>query len=117
MRILLDECVPSKLWRDLPGHQVDSIRRMRWTGTKNGALLKRMEAEGFDVLLTVDKSLPHQQNLHASTIAVILIHAISNRPDDLRALMPQVLSAIESGLQAGVTEIFGPDSPSTEEVT
>ena len=60
MRILLDECVPRPLRRELPGHNVRTIQEMGWAGKKNGELLALMAGAGFEVLLTVDQSLRHQ---------------------------------------------------------
>ncbi len=66
--MLLDECVPRKLKRELTQHQVLSVTERGWSGIENGALLALAEAE-FDVFLTVDQNIQYQQNLKASTIA------------------------------------------------
>ena len=47
MRILLDECVPRRLRRELPGHDVGSVPEMGWSGKKNGELLALMTTDGF----------------------------------------------------------------------
>ena len=75
MRVLLDECVPRKLWRELPGHEVHTVAAVGWGGTKNGALLQRAAGE-FDVLLTVDANLEHQQNQSALPIAIHVATAL-----------------------------------------
>ncbi|HYR09668.1 MAG TPA: hypothetical protein VEQ60_17975 [Longimicrobium sp.] len=54
--MLLDECTPRKLRRELTEHEVRTVPEMGWSGTKNGALLRRAGAE-FDVLLTVDSNM------------------------------------------------------------
>ncbi len=62
MRVLLDECLPARLRRDLPGHEVVTVPQAGWAGIKNGKLLRLIAESGqFDVFLTMDKSLPHQQ--------------------------------------------------------
>ena len=38
MRVLLDECLPRKLKRELQGHHVSTVPEMGWAGVKNGAL-------------------------------------------------------------------------------
>jgi len=38
---------------------------------KNGELLSAAEAAGFEVLITADKNLQHQQNLSTRKIAII----------------------------------------------
>jgi len=42
-RVLLDECVPRKLRRELPGHDVRTVVEMGRDGTKNGALVTALE--------------------------------------------------------------------------
>jgi len=71
MRILLDECLPARLGRDLVGHEVSTAPKMGWAGLENGALLTRAVAAGFDIFLTVDKNLPKQQKLAGYAIAVV----------------------------------------------
>ena len=94
MRVLLDECVPHVLRHHMPGHQVVTVTFMGWNGIKNGALLALMLANGFDVLLTVDKSMRYQQNLLASGVGVIQLLAASNDPTDLIPLMPAACTAL-----------------------
>jgi hypothetical protein len=97
--VLLDECTPRKLGRELSEHEVRTVAEMGWSGTKNGALLRRAGAE-FDVLLTVDSNMEYQQNLSHLPIAVVVLVAYSNDVNVLRALMPQVrelLPTIEAG--------------------
>lgn len=53
-----------------------------------------MVAAGFNGFLTVDRSLPFQQNLQASGIGVVLIVAKTNRVKELRRLMPAALEAL-----------------------
>ena len=94
MRLLLDECVPRPLLRDLIGHDVHHVVDMGWSSKRNGELLKLMIAERFEALFTVDQKLPFQQNLRASGIAVVVAVARTNRIKELRPLMPQVLAAL-----------------------
>lgn len=99
MRVLLDECTPRKLRRDLPEHEVRTVGEMGWRGTKNGALLLQAASE-FDVLLTVDSNMEYQQNLATLPLAVIVLVAIMNDIVLLRPLMPQVrelLPSVERG--------------------
>jgi hypothetical protein len=48
-------------------HQVFTVSEMRWNGIKNGMLLSLCVENGFELLLTIDKDLMHQQNLRSST--------------------------------------------------
>ena len=74
MRLLLDECVTRYLKRDFLGHEVSTVDEAGFKGLKNGALLRAAQGT-FDVLVTVDKSIRHQQNLQSFQIAVLLLTA------------------------------------------
>jgi hypothetical protein len=93
MRLLLDECVPKRLRLELGGHEVRTVFEAGWTGVKNGALLRAAEGS-FEVLLTVDQGIEHQQNLTGLQIGVVIMVAPSNDIDDLRGLLPSVIEAL-----------------------
>ena len=94
MRLLLDECVPKRLKRDLVGHDVWTVVEMGWSSKRNGELLKLMLAERFQALLTVDQSLEFQQNVRQSGIAVVVVESRTNRLKELRPLVSQMLEAL-----------------------
>ena len=100
MRVLLDENVDRKLKRSFdPEHEVVTVREHGWSGTKNGDLLRLAEVE-FDVMVTLDANMRHQQNLSKYALAVILIIARSNKRSVLEPAMPEVnrlLPTVESG--------------------
>ena len=78
MRILLDECLPKRLKRDLTGHDSRTVPEAGWAGKQNGDLLALAQGE-FDVFLTV----------------VVLV-ASSNRLSELQKLIPEVRSVLEA---------------------
>jgi hypothetical protein len=78
---------------------------MGWSGQKNGELLQRMAAQGFEVLVTVDQNLRHQQNLPTAGVAVIVLVATSNRLLDLVPLMPSARATLGSISPGDVVEI------------
>ncbi|MEN9840493.1 MAG: hypothetical protein RL376_293 [Verrucomicrobiota bacterium] len=95
MRLLLDECLDARLRRDLPGHDVSNVQREGWAGVKNGRLLAQIAASGrFDAFVTVDKNMPHQQNLRAIPFAVIVLRARSNRYEHTAPLMAELLARL-----------------------
>jgi hypothetical protein len=100
MKVLLDECVPRKLRRELAEHEVLTVTERGWSGIKNGKLLTLAEAE-FDVFLTVDQNLKYQQNLTAFNIGVILLVARNNRLKTLLPLMSEAREAL-GNIKAGV---------------
>ncbi len=96
MRILLDECVPRRLRRELSGHDVHTVPEMGWSGKKNGDLLQLMAGQGFEALLTVDRSIRYQQNLLKTGVAMVVLVAQTNRLADLVSLLPKVEAALAS---------------------
>jgi hypothetical protein len=95
MRILLDENLPRKLAGHIVGHDCSTVVLCGWSGKKNGELLALADPL-FDVLLTLDKSLPYEQNLDTKRIAVLIVRARSNRIQDLLPLVPECLAALET---------------------
>jgi hypothetical protein len=113
MLVLLDECVPRRIRRALPVHEVRTVAEMGWSGKKNGELLALMVAAGFQVLLTVDRNLRYQQNLANAGIALIVMVAGSNRVPDLLPLMPEVLTVLDVIQPGEVVEVAASGSPPT----
>jgi hypothetical protein len=60
----------------------------------------------FDVFVTVDRNLSFQQHLISFSVAVLVLHARSNRLAELRLLLPELLDAIETATP-GVARIVG----------
>jgi hypothetical protein len=102
VRVLLDECVPRRLKRELVGHDVKTAPEMGWASKENGELLT-LAAVDFDIFLTSDRNLSYQQNLSAFEIAVIVLDAASNRTDDLRPLVPRALEVFGTAKAGTVT--------------
>jgi hypothetical protein len=105
VKLLLDECIDQRLAKDLEAHDVTTVPQMGWAGIKNGELLALAEKE-FDVFITVDRNLSFQQNLPKFNIAVLILHAPSNRLADLRPLTPKILSTLLT-LKKGFAEHIG----------
>ena len=93
MKLLLDECIDSRLAKELKGHTVRTVPQMGWAGVKNGQLMTLAEKD-FDVFITVDRNLPYQQNLIKYDIAVLLLRAKTNRLADLKSLIPKILNSL-----------------------
>lgn len=91
----MDENLDWRLGRDLSGHEVESVPLIGWAGVKNGDLLAKAEKR-FDVLLTMDSNIMHQQHLSRYRIAVIALKARSNRLADTRPLIPDVVAILSS---------------------
>ena len=74
MRIVFDKNVPVGVRRFLTAHEVRTFVEMRWhPQLENGELLKSAEAAGFDVMITSDQNIVHQQNLTGRKLAFVVL--------------------------------------------
>ena len=73
MRILFDHSTPAPLRHALASHTVVEAIALGWDKLGNGALLDVAEAAAFEILVTADKNMRHQQNLTGRKIAVVVL--------------------------------------------
>ena len=95
MKILFDQGTPAPLRRYLTEHQVDRSAEKGWSRLENGALLDAAEQEGYEVIVTTDQSMRHQQNLTGRRIGVVVLlttdwNRIRLRTEDIRAAIEEV---------------------------
>ncbi len=73
---------------------------------KNGELLAAAQAAGFEVLLTTDMNLKHQQNLASSALAVVVLSTTSwPRIQAAADIVERAVAAAEAG---SLTEVAIP---------
>lgn len=107
MRVLLDENLPGRLIGLLGDDLVAvTVARRGWKGKKNGELLAEAQ-EGFDVLLTMDHSIEHQQDLSRFDLAIVLLIASRNTYEDLAPLMVEADAAIRRARPGHVSRVEG----------
>ena len=80
MRVLLDECVDTRLASHIQGFETRTVHDQGWAGISNGKLLALAQAE-FDVFITVDRNLSFQQHLPRS-----YLKTHETRSDEARGL-------------------------------
>lgn len=98
-RVVFDENMPRQLRRELPEFYIRTVQEEGWAGLANGRLPESAEGR-FDVLVTADQRLLHQQNIPTFNIAVIVIKTHDTRVRNLRHFLPQLKAAI-AGAAAG----------------
>ena len=79
---------------------------MGWSGIKNGVLLALVSGK-FDVFVTVDRNLAFQNVVTNLPFAVIVLPAHTNRLDDLRPLMPELMRVMEQSKPGELRRIQG----------
>ena len=108
MRLLLDESVNFRLNRHLPGHDVLTTKQMGWDSYHNGDLLALARGR-FDILITRDQNMEHQQNLSQADLAIVVLHARSNSMRDLGPMAPEILDAVPLLHRGQIEHIHPPD--------
>lgn len=93
MRILFDQGTPAPLRRHLGDHTVDAVAERRWSELGNGELLERAESEGYDILVTTDQNMCHQQNLADRRLAVVVL--LSTAWPHVRLRTEEIRSALD----------------------
>ena len=62
---------------------------------ENGELIRNAEAEGYEVIVTTDQSMRHQQNLAGRGLGIVVLMAtawprIRHRVEEIRAAIAKV---------------------------
>ena len=113
MKILLDERVNWRVKRALIGHEVSSVQEQGWSTIKNGALLNLADQQ-FDVLLTIDRNIPYQQNMQGRHIAIFIMLVASNRIESLLPVVPSLLEFLSNVQSGQVYRVEGPKPDSLD---
>jgi hypothetical protein len=93
--VLIDESLPRQLRIALPGHDARTVAQMGWRGTRNGELLRRAEAAGFEALITADRSMEFQQNIARLGFGVIVLMVPTTDSQDVLALVPHIEQTLD----------------------
>jgi hypothetical protein len=107
MFVLLDNATPRGVVAALRGHVVKEGRPRGWDELKNGALLDAREAAGFEVLLTTEKNIHHQQNPSRRKIAMVVLG--KGRWQLIRLMLLQVAAAVDAATPGSFTEVVIPE--------
>ena len=103
MRVLFDQGTPVPLRRHLSDHRVETAYERGWSNLRNSALLDRAEAEGFELLITTDQSLRHQQNLAGRRLSVLVLRSTSW--PRIEACVERIATAIDRSAPGECVEV------------
>jgi len=92
VRVLFDQGTPAPLRRHLPGHSVDTAFERGWSDLRNGDLLERAEAAGFELLITTDQQLRYEQDLSSRRLGVLVL--LTTSWPRIRRRVEEVASAV-----------------------
>ena len=95
MRILFDNGTPRPLRRHLFRHEVETAQQRGWETLSNGALLDEAQIAGFEIIITTDQNIRHQQNMSNRRVAVVVLMQtawplIQRRTEDVRRALEDI---------------------------
>jgi hypothetical protein len=104
MLILFDHGTPKGLAPALSEHTVVTAQARGWDKLSNGELLDAAEREGFDLLLTTDRRIQHQQNLAVRKIALVVL-AGTTKWTRVKLHLQQISAAVNAVRPGSYTEV------------
>src|SRR3989442_265094 len=103
MRVLFDQGTPTAIAEFLPKHTIRTARQEGWETLSNGELLRVAEEAHFDVLLTTDNNIAHQQNLKMRKIAIVVLSR--NRWRMVQRMIRKIVVAVNEAAPGGYARI------------
>ena len=105
---MLDEQRDRRLKRSFgEEHEVVTVRERGWGGKENGKLIEAAQRE-FDALVTMNRGIPHQQNLTGVDLVIVLLEARSNRLSDLTPLVEGAEAALSKARPGEAVRVTAP---------
>ena len=74
-----------------------------WAELSNGELLRLAEEAGFDVMITTDQRIPHQQNLAGRKLAIVVLS--TNDWARIRKSRPAIVDAVSAVAPGSFVEV------------
>ncbi len=79
----------------MANHSIDTTFQLGWSRLGNGELLDEAEQRGYELLITTDQQMRHQQNLHGRRLAILVLlstawPAIQRRVSEIRTIVNEI---------------------------
>jgi hypothetical protein len=103
MRVLFDNGTPRGVAAALADHAVEEARSRGWDTLRNSELLDAAEAAGFEVVITTDRNIRHQQNLKNRKIAVVVLG--KGRWTLIQKKLPEIAAAVAAASPGSFAEV------------
>ena len=72
MKVLIDHGTPAPLRRHLTEHYVDRSAKRGWELLENENLIRKVEWNGHEVMVTRDQYMGHLQDLTGSSLGIVV---------------------------------------------
>ncbi len=107
---MFDKNVPAGVRRFLSKHEVSTFAGTQWPPQLgNGELLNAAETAGFDVMITSDQNIRHQQNLTGRKLALVVLG--SNIWPVVRDNQAEIAAKVDAAMPGGYDFIEMPLPP------
>ncbi|MGO8671786.1 MAG: hypothetical protein ACLQVD_10525 [Capsulimonadaceae bacterium] len=106
MKVLLDNCVDVRFAGLIVDHEVQHTLNLGWGDLSNGKLIAAAEDAGFEVLVTVDKNIQHQQNIAKRRICLITLNSRLVGIDHITPLAGKLSIELANGAAPGTKVII-----------
>src|SRR5580704_3335582 len=107
MLILFDHGTPARLRSFLKDHIVKKTKDLGWDTLTNGELLRAAEEAAFEIFLTTDKNIGHQQNLADRAIAIVVLG--NSRWPVVQLYVDRIVAAITAARPGSYMEVEIPN--------
>ena len=77
---------------------MDTARERGWDSLGNGELIDRADQEGYEILITTDQSMRHQQNLAGRRLSIVVL--LSTAWPYVQPSMEKIRAAVD-GIEPG----------------
>ena len=102
-RILLDQNIPLPLARELSGHEVVHASQLARGRLTNGDLLAAAQRNAFDIMVSADRGILHEQNHAKRRIALVMLG--SNRWLLVRLHLEAIRRAVDEVEAGGLRNV------------
>jgi hypothetical protein len=90
-----------------PGHVVKTVSEIGWRSSQDGPLLQYAQGR-FDVFVTIDKNLEHQNNLTKLNLGFVVARVRSNEITSYQPVFTQLWEAAEKVRAGEVIHVVAP---------
>jgi hypothetical protein len=88
------------------GHAVHEARARGWEELSNGDLIEAAELAGFDVMVTTDKNIRHQQKLAGRNIALVVLQ--HSQWPMVKLVIENIVAAVDAATPGSYVEVVVP---------
>ena len=105
-KVLLNENLPVKLkYRLEDVCEIYTVADKNWNSLENGDLIKAMQSDSFDYLITSDKNIRYQQNLEKYLIGFIVLNTKDNNYETVLPLLEKVKLILKGDIRLKLTVV------------